>query len=62
MGKKGVLPDQKTRLTPAMGQDAHSNVIKNRVIAAVHCIVLLFYCHFAIELYEHYTKRIAASA
>ena len=41
-----------------MGQDALSNVKKNnRLIAVVHCIVSLFYCHFLIEQYEHYTKR-----
>ena len=31
---------------------------KNRIIAAVHRIVLWFYYHFLIERYEHYTKRI----
>ena len=56
---KDVLPHPKRRLAPAMGQDADSNVKKkSRDIAAVRRIVLWFHCHFLIERYEHYTKRI----
>ena len=50
---KGVLPHPKRRFAPAMGQDAHSNGKNSRVISAVYCIALWFYCHFIIR-YERY--------
>ena len=48
----------KRRLAPAMGKTPTQMEKKCRVISAVYCIVLWFYCHFIIERYDHCSQNV----